>query len=330
MASFVSATVSRILRRHKNSIYLPKNSHKIVLLPPSLSFSVCRVLVRRQLHLSLPTVCRTAEGGIHNGKAFFVTLTILQCRPYKSKLIHSGHAEEPFEPPNPSHQFPDTYVASKVERGWYGHWKRKGYFRPDPDAEETFSMMLPPPNVTGTLHLGHALTVTVQDVLARWHRMRGASTVWVPGSDHAGIATQSVVERKLWAQRGITKEDVGRDAFLSEIWRWKGEKGDRIFEQLERLGASLDWERATFTLSESHSRAVNEAFIRLFDRGHIYRGEFLVNWSCAMGSAISDIEVDHLELGGKEKISLPGYEKPVEFGQIFDISYRVKGTVTIM
>ena len=191
-------------------------------------------------------------------------------------------------------------------------------------------MILPPPNVTGTLHLGHALTVTVQDVLARWHRMRGASTLWVPGSDHAGIATQSVVERSLWARRGLTKEEVGRDAFLSEVWRWRGEKGDRIFEQLERLGASLDWERATFTMSDSHTRAVNEAFIRLFDRGRIYRGEFLVNWSCALGSAISDIEVDHLELSGKERISLPGYEKPVEFGQIFDISYRVKGTVTFM
>ena len=186
-------------------------------------------------------------------------------------------------------------------------------------------MILPPPNVTGTLHLGHALTVTVQDVLARWQRMRGASTLWVPGSDHAGIATQSVVERSLLAQRGVTKEAIGRDAFLSEVWRWKEEKGDRIFEQLERLGASLDWERATFTMSDSHSRAVSEAFVRLFDKGHIYRGEFLVNWSCAMGSAISDIEVDHLELTGKEKITLPGYKKPVEFGQIFDIAYRVKG-----
>ena len=239
------------------------------------------------------------------------------------------NADEPFEPPKSSQPFPDTYVASKVERGWYGHWKRKGYFRPDHGAEETFSMILPPPNVTGTLHLGHALTVTVQDVLARWHRMRGAATVWVPGSDHAGIATQSVVERNLQARRGLGKEDVGREAFLREVWRWKGEKGDRIFEQLERLGASLDWDRATFTMSESHSRAVNEAFIRLFDRGRIYRGEFLVNWSCALGSAISDIEVDHLELSGREKIALPDYEKPVEFGQIFDISYRVRGTVHV-
>jgi hypothetical protein len=173
-------------------------------------------------------------------------------------FIRLFYKKKPFSvvPPTPSplDAFPDVYDSAKVERGWYAHWKRKRLFRPhakNADAKaETFSLVLPPPNVTGTLHLGHALTVTVQDVLVRWHRMRGHRTLWVPGSDHAGIATQSVVERSLLATRGKTREELGRDAFVEEVWKWKEEKGNKIFEQLERLGASLDWDRTCFTMSK--------------------------------------------------------------------------------
>ncbi|KAM8793845.1 valine--tRNA ligase [Eudromia elegans] len=182
-------------------------------------------------------------------------------------------------------------------------------------------MCLPPPNVTGSLHLGHALTVAIEDALTRWHRMRGATTLWVPGCDHAGIATQAVVERGLRRRGGPSRQQLGREGFLREVWRWKEQKGDRIYHQLRSLGASMDWDRACFTMDPKLSRAVSEAFVRLHERGLIYRSKRLVNWSCALRSAISDIEVDKKELGGRTLLAVPGYEDKVEFGVLVSFAY---------
>src|SRR5690606_32886483 len=150
----------------------------------------------------------------------------------------------------------------------------------------------PPPNVTGSLHLGHALTNSIEDTLTRWHRMRGDVTLWVPGTDHAGIATQSVVEKKLKRDEGLTRHALGRDEFINRVWQWKEQYGNRITSQIRHLGASVDWSREAFTMDEKLSRAVNEAFCRFHEDGLLYRARRLVNWSCALKSAISDIEVD--------------------------------------
>ena len=163
--------------------------------------------------------------------------------------------------------------AALREAEVYAHWDRIGVSAGGAPApgQGSFSMVLPPPNVTGQLHVGHALTVTIQDALARWRRMRGDAVLWVPGLDHAGIATQSVVERQLQRERGLTRHDLGRDAFLEEVWRWHGRYGSRITSQLTRLGASLDWPREVFTLDAQRSEAVTEAFVRLHERGLVYR-----------------------------------------------------------
>uniref|UniRef100_A0A6Q2XE56 Valine--tRNA ligase n=1 Tax=Esox lucius TaxID=8010 RepID=A0A6Q2XE56_ESOLU len=194
---------------------------------------------------------------------------------------------------------PDSYSPQYVEAAWYPWWEKQGYFKPEhgrksvsePNPRGVFMMCIPPPNVTGSLHLGHALTNAIQDCLTRWHRMRGETTLWNPGCDHAGIATQVVVEKKLMRERGMSRHDLGRDQFIQEVWKWKNEKGDRIYHQLKKLGSSLDWDRACFTMDPKLSYAVQEAFIRLHEDGVIYRSKRLVNWSCTLNSAISDIEV---------------------------------------
>uniref|UniRef100_A0A8K9UWN5 valine--tRNA ligase n=1 Tax=Oncorhynchus mykiss TaxID=8022 RepID=A0A8K9UWN5_ONCMY len=188
---------------------------------------------------------------------------------------------------------PDSYSPQYVEAAWYSWWEKQGYFKPDisePNPRGVFMMCIPPPNVTGSLHLGHALTNAIQDCLTRWHRMRGETTLWNPGCDHAGIATQVVVEKKLMRERGMSRHDLGRDQFIQEVWKWKNEKGDRIYHQLKKLGSSLDWDRACFTMDPKLSNAVQEAFIRLHEDGVIYRSKRLVNWSCTLNSPISDIE----------------------------------------
>lgn len=187
-------------------------------------------------------------------------------------------------------------------------------------------MCIPPPNVTGSLHLGHALTNAIQDSLTRWHRMRGETTLWNPGCDHAGIATQVVVEKKLWREQGLNRHQLGREAFLREVWKWKEEKGDRIYHQLKKLGSSLDWDRACFTMDPKLSAAVTEAFVRLHEEGVIYRSTRLVNWSCTLNSAISDIEVDKKELTGRTLLSVPGYKEKVEFGVLVSFAYKVQGS----
>uniref|UniRef100_A0A3P8WFA6 Valine--tRNA ligase n=1 Tax=Cynoglossus semilaevis TaxID=244447 RepID=A0A3P8WFA6_CYNSE len=227
--------------------------------------------------------------------------------------------------------FPPTYSPTYVESSWYQWWEKEGFFSPEqhetlPHAvDRTFSLCIPPPNVTGSLHLGHALTVAIEDTLVRWRRMQGYRVLWVPGCDHAGIATQTVVERKLLSEKGKRRQDFTREEFLNEVWKWKNEKGEEIYKQLKSLGASLDWRRACFTMDPHFSRAVTEAFVTLCDSGLIYRSEGLVNWSCALESAISDIEVDSKELAGQTMLSVPGYKNKVEFGTILSFAYPVDG-----
>ncbi|EFA00421.1 valine--tRNA ligase [Tribolium castaneum] len=197
------------------------------------------------------------------------------------------------------------------------------YFRPKARSSQTFSMILPPPNITGSLHLGHALTATVQDVIVRWKRMEGVDCVWVPGIDHAGIATQVVVEKLLWGEKGQSRHDLGRERFQARVWNWKEEKEAVIESQLRRLGACLDWSRKVFTMDPKQSQAVAQAFIKLFESGLIYRADHLVNWSCSLQSAISDIEVDHLEVIKATKIAVPNCDKAVEFGTLTRFAYKV-------
>ena len=182
-----------------------------------------------------------------------------------------------------------TYDPARIEQQWYRTWEEQGRFAPSGDGEP-YCIMIPPPNVTGTLHMGHAFQDTIMDALTRYHRMRGRNTLWQPGSDHAGIATQMVVERQLNAE-GLTRQDVGREAFIERVWRWKEVSGGTISQQLRRMGASVDWPNERFTMDEGLSAAVNEAFVRLYDKGLIYRGSRLVNWDPVLRTAISDLEV---------------------------------------
>uniref|UniRef100_A0A3Q3A898 Valine--tRNA ligase n=1 Tax=Kryptolebias marmoratus TaxID=37003 RepID=A0A3Q3A898_KRYMA len=229
---------------------------------------------------------------------------------------------------------PDSYSPQYVEAVWYPWWEKQGFFKPEygrksigeKNPHGMFMMCIPPPNVTGSLHLGHALTNAIQDCLTRWHRMRGETTLWNPGCDHAGIATQVVVEKKLMRERGLSRHDLGREKFIEEIWKWKNEKGDRIYHQLKKLGSSLDWDRACFTMDSKLSYAVQEAFIRMHDEGVIYRSKRLVNWSCTLNSAISDIEVDKKELTGRTLLPVPGYKEKVEFGVLVSFAYKVDGS----
>ncbi|XP_043940397.1 valine--tRNA ligase, mitochondrial [Protopterus annectens] len=236
----------------------------------------------------------------------------------------------PGEKKDTSMPLPQSYSPHYVEACWYSWWQKQGFFKPEwhskqPHAKvQFFSLCIPPPNVTGSLHLGHALTVAIEDALTRWKRMQGCKVLWVPGCDHAGIATQAVVERKLLKERGLLRHELGREEFLQEVWRWKDEKGDEIYQQLKRLGASLDWDRACFTMDHGFSDAVTEAFVRLYDAGLIYRSRQLVNWSCALKSTISDIEVESQSLSGRTYLSVPGYEEKLPFGEMITFAYRVQ------
>lgn len=226
---------------------------------------------------------------------------------------------------------PDAYSPKYVEAAWYAWWEKQGFFKPEykkknilePNPKGKFIMVIPPPNITGFLHLGHALTNAVEDAITRWNRMKGLTTLWNPGCDHAGIATQVVVEKKLWKEEQKTRHDIGRENFIEKVWKWKEEKGDRIYLQLRKLGGSFDWDRACFTMDPKLCRAVSEAFIRLHDENIIYRSNRLVNWSCTLKSAISDIEVDKLELTGRTLLSIPGYQEKIEFGILVLFAYEV-------
>ena len=194
---------------------------------------------------------------------------------------------------------PKAYDPVAVEKKWYGWWEEQGFFRAEIDTDKPcYSIVLPPPNVTGSLHMGHALNITLQDLIARWKRMQGFDVLWLPGTDHAGIATQNVVELRL-AEEGKRRTDLGREQFEKVVWDWKEQAESNILNQARRLGCSCDWSRKRFTLDEGLSRAVREVFVRLYEDGLIYRGEYLVNWCPRCTTAISDLEVEYQPAQGK-------------------------------
>ena len=191
----------------------------------------------------------------------------------------------------------DKYNPAEIEAKHYQNWEAQGYFQPDMSLAESFSIQLPPPNVTGTLHMGHAFNQTIMDGLTRYYRMKGRNTCWIPGADHAGIATQIVVERQL-AEQGVSRHDLGREAFLEKVWQWKNVSGGTITEQMRRVGCSADWSREYFTMDDTRAEVVTEVFVRLFEQGLIYRGKRLVNWDPVLGTAVSDLEVESIEEQG--------------------------------
>ncbi|WP_430491548.1 valine--tRNA ligase [Proteus mirabilis] len=192
-----------------------------------------------------------------------------------------------------------TYNPTEIEQPLYQHWEKNGYFKANGDtSKESFCIVIPPPNVTGSLHMGHAFQQTIMDTMIRYQRMQGKNTLWQAGTDHAGIATQMVVERKIAAEEGKNRHDYGRDAFIDKIWEWKAESGGNISNQMRRLGNSVDWDRERFTMDEGLSKAVKEAFVRLHKEDLIYRGKRLVNWDPKLHTAISDLEVENREVKG--------------------------------
>ncbi|MCL6472651.1 MAG: valine--tRNA ligase [Firmicutes bacterium] len=203
---------------------------------------------------------------------------------------------------------PKVYNPHEVETKWYKYWEEQGYFHAEikPD-KKPFTVVIPPPNVTGSLHMGHALNNTLQDIVVRKHRMQGDPTLWLPGTDHAGIATQNVVERQL-AQEGLTRQEVGRQEFIRRTWKWKEQYGSRIINQLKRLGASCDWSRERFTMDEGYSKAVRRDFVQLYHEGLIYKGSYIVNWCPRCFTALADIEVEYSE----------------EEGSLYYVKYMVK------
>ena len=204
------------------------------------------------------------------------------------------------------HELPKAYEPGAIEARWAEYWVQEKLFHvetpapgpPEKDSRPVFTLLLPPPNVTGRLHMGHMLNQTQMDIIVRWHRMRGYVALWLPGTDHAGIATQMMVERQL-ASEGKKRRDVGREKFIERVWEWKREYGGAILDQMKRLGASVDWGRLYFTMDDNLSHAVKEAFVRLYEDGLIYRGKYIVNWCPDCGTAISDLEVKHEDVAGK-------------------------------
>jgi valyl-tRNA synthetase len=228
---------------------------------------------------------------------------------------------------------PATYQPKYVEAAWQSWWEKCGFYTANTTSalkageEDKFVMVIPPPNVTGSLHLGHALTVAIEDCLTRWHRMNGKITLWVPGTDHAGIATQSVVEKRLKKEEGIDRKDMGREEFVKQVWQWKEVYGGKITGQIRSLGASVDWKREAFTMDDNLGRAVTEAFCRFYEDGILYRDTRLINWSCALQSAISEIEVDYVDIEKRTFLSVPNHTlKPnYEFGVITSFAYPIDG-----
>ncbi len=202
-----------------------------------------------------------------------------------------------------SHELPKAYDPSVIEERWAEYWVKERLFDvPTPqstqDGTTKFTILLPPPNVTGRLHMGHMLNQTEMDILTRWHRMLGDLALWLPGTDHAGIATQMMVERQL-KEEGTSRKELGREAFVQRVWCWRKLYGGAILEQMKRLGASVDWQREYFTMDDRLSVAVKEAFVRLYEQGLIYRGAYIVNWDPSIQTAVSDLEVEHEERTGK-------------------------------
>ena len=206
-------------------------------------------------------------------------------------------------------EIPKTYEPLKAEEKWYAHWMKKGYFNSKPDHREAYTVVIPPPNVTGVLHMGHMLNNTIQDVLVRRARMLGKNACWVPGTDHASIATEAKVVQKL-RQEGIKKTDLSRDEFLKHAFEWKDKHGGIILEQLKKLGASCDWERTSFTMDPGYSESVLDVFIDLYAKGKIYRSVRMVNWDPEALTAVSDEEVNYKEVNSK----------------LFHVRYKIAGS----
>jgi len=203
-----------------------------------------------------------------------------------------------------------TYSPKDVEDRWYAAWESGGQFHAVVDhSKKPFTIVIPPPNITGILTMGHILNNTIQDIFIRWRRMQGYEACWIPGTDHAGIATQNVVEKSL-AKQGIDRRELGREKFVDLVWKWREEYGSTIVRQLRKLGISADWQRERFTMDEGLSGAVKEVFVRMFDKGLIYRGKYIVNWCPFHQTALSDDEVEHNEVEGK----------------MYHIKYRIEGT----
>src|SRR5215471_6705140 len=210
-------------------------------------------------------------------------------------------------------QLPKAYDPADVEPKWYRFWLEHDYFHADAAAPKTpYSIVIPPPNVTGSLHMGHALGSTIQDTLIRWRRMQGLNAMWLPGTDHAGISTQIVVEKEIQRLEGKSRHDIGREEFLRRTWTWKEKHGGRIVEQMKAMGFSLDWQRERFTLDDRLTRAVREHFVRLYEEGLIYRANRLINWCARCQTALSDLEV----VVDNEK------------GKLWEIAYPVTGDPT--
>lgn len=217
-----------------------------------------------------------------------------------------------------------TYSPNELEERWYQRWEQEGLFKPSGKGTP-FSLMIPPPNVTGSLHMGHGFGDTLMDTLIRYKRMQGFNTLWQPGTDHAGIATQMLVERKVQAEEGKTRHDLGREAFIDKVWEWKEESGDNISRQMRRMGASADWSRERFTMDDGLQNAVKEAFVRLHEEGLIYRGKRLVNWDPVLNTAISDLEVENKEVPGH----MWHFKYPLAGGETYEyIEHDADGNVT--
>ena len=230
-------------------------------------------------------------------------------------------------------EYHKAYIPSVVESAWYDWWEKEGFHQPefqkDGKVKEKgyFVVSIPPPNVTGALHIGHALATALQDALIRWNRMKGLTVLYVPGCDHAGLSTQSVVENMLYRRRnGLTRHDLGREKFVETVWEWKEEYHSKINTVLRRLGGSMDWTREAFTMSPTLSKAVRQTFVQLHDEGLIYRANRLVNWCTKLSTALSNLEVDQKELEGSTKLDVPGYDKKIEFGSIWNFKYPIDGT----
>ncbi|KAJ3055362.1 Germin-like protein sub 2 member 1, partial [Quaeritorhiza haematococci] len=230
---------------------------------------------------------------------------------------------------------PASYEPSIVEAGWYAWWEKEGYFKPELSADGnstlpagSYVIPIPPPNVTGSLHLGHALTNSIQDCMTRHARMNGKSALYIPGCDHAGISTQVVVEKKLWRERKLSRHDMGREAFIKEVWKWKDSYGDKIYDQLRRMGVSVDWDRVKFTMDPDMARAVAEAFITLHEEGTIYRATRLVNWCTFLRTALSNLEVENLDIEGRVLRTVPDHDpkKKYEFGCLYSFAYKIEGS----
>ncbi|RDW73974.1 Valyl-tRNA synthetase [Coleophoma crateriformis] len=225
-----------------------------------------------------------------------------------------------------------AYNPKAVESGWAPYWEKSGIHEPQFTAEGevkpegSFVIVEPPPNVTGSLHMGHALPNALQDVMIRFNRMHGKTTLWLPGCDHAGISTQSVVENMLYRREGKTRHDLGREEFIKLVWEWKDEYHKKINNTLRAMGGSFDWTREQFTMNSNFSAAVTETFVQLHNEGIIYRANRLVNWDCKLTTAVSNLEVINKELTGRTLLDVPGYDKKVEFGVIVHFKYQIEGS----